>query len=554
MVRRTGIALPVVVVALAVGVWTPDVAAQTPAPSSSAAPSPAASGLASPEPSGVPSPSGSITPAPSPSPTPPPIIVEPAAVAIAPGTSQVLRVMQVLGTVAVTVADPSIAEASVDQVTRFVTVTAHAVGRTTLTVSDDRGLTRDVAVRVAYPAGSVADVASIHITGHPASSLFVKEQAVVAAKRHAIPRPGATIVATVDSVNLGAALHIDDIVNVAVPVILQGTDYLTVTGTTHVRIDNFAEPYVRPGLLLVSDYPETLRENGVLFTADLTTEQAERFLYYHYNPPGQPDRRIVFKAENTSAAPALVQIISGRGGPGPYEMEVGHLSTQRFLVRMQQDEGTVITLPGNSVTTIAEQLLPAGQIVSNLLQLHEINGNPIHLTLFAQGAGDPIEGPVPQTALLSGDHPHARGIYGTPDFSFDKMYDTGGENLKVPIGQFPLPNHVQGQVLSGDYGVLARITIEIVNHSGHASNVALYANPRGGSATGTFLIDGVLVQAHALPAFSRFKLRQYSIPAHGFVQTEIVTMPEGGSAYPLILEVGPDDGSAPPSAPDSLVY
>jgi hypothetical protein len=221
---------------------------------------------------------------------------------------------------------------------------------------------------------------------------------------------------------------------------------------------------------------------------------------------------------------------------------------------MTQNEGTVVTLPGNSVTTIVEQLLPAGQIVSNLLQLHEITGNALHLTLLAQNAGDPVEGPVLPTGLLRGDHPHARGVYTPSEFFFTSTYDTAGDDLEVPIGQIPVPNLVEGQALSGDYGVLQSVTVEMVNHSDHASDVALYANPRGGRATGTFLIDGVLVQAHALPAFSHFKLRQYTIPAHGFVRTEVVTMPEGGSSYPLRLIVGPDDGSAPPGAPDSLVY
>ncbi len=51
---------------------------------------------------------------------------------------------------------------------------------------------------------------------------------------------------------------------------------------------------------MVSDYPERLTENGMLFTADLRSEQPSRFLYFHYNPPGQPDRRIVLRAENRS--------------------------------------------------------------------------------------------------------------------------------------------------------------------------------------------------------------------------------------------------------------
>ena len=492
-----------------------------------------------------------------PTPTQPPIIVEPPSVALPPGATQVLRLAQVAGDVTLTVADPTIADATVDQASRTITVVARAIGRTTLTVRDERGLTRDVPIRVAYLAGSVAGSASVRITGNPASSLFVKEQAVLAAVKSVVPRPRATIIATVDSVKYSKPLRIDDVVSVDVPLIVQGEDYLTAQGTTRVRIENFAQPRVRPGSLLVSDYPETLRENGILFTSDLTAAEARRFLYYHYNPANQPDRRILLKVENGSTQPALLQVISGRAG-GLNEMEVGHLSTQRFLVRFTQNEGSIITIPGNAVYTLVNQLLPSGNTVSNLLQLHEISGPPIHLTLFAQDANDPVDGPIPSSALLSGDVPHARGFYKPPEFFFLKTYDADadGNDLDAPIaiGQIPLPNLMQGQALAGDYGVMQSIDIQMTNHSGAARDVALYANPRGGRATGTFLIDGVLVQAHALPPFGHYKLRQYTIPPHGYIRTEIVTMPEGGSSYPLRLTIAPDDGSAPPGAPDSLVY
>jgi hypothetical protein len=507
-------------------------------------------------PSGVaPSEAPSAAPTPLETPSPPPIIVEPPSAGLTPGGTQVLRVLQVAGTIVVSVADTSIADASADQGTRTITVFGRAVGRTMLTIRDDRGMTRDVAIRVAYLAGSVADAASIRITGNPATQFFVKEQALIAASRRAFLRPGATIVATAESITVARPLNVDDVVTVDVPIIIQGDQYLTAQGTTHVRVENFAQPTVRPGSLFVSDYPETLRENGVLFTADLTRREAERFLYYHYNPANQPDRRIVLKAENSSNQPALVQFISGSAGPGLNEMEVGHLSTQRFLVRLAQNEGTVVMIPGGATATLVDQLLPARNVVSNLLQLHVIEGAPLHLTLLAQNATDPIDGPVAQSTLLTGDHPHARGIYPIPEFFFDRTYDADGPDLEVSVGEIPLRNLVQGQALAGDYGVLQSVTIRMTNYDPHNPRyVALYANPRGGRATGTFIIDGVLVQAHAMPAFSHQKLRQYSIPPGGFVRTEIVTMPEGGSSYPLRLVVAPDDGSAPPGAPDSLVY
>ena len=534
--------------------------ATTPAAAASAAssepgpatPSPATSGVATPIASGPPAVS---VPTPTSLATQPPIIVDPPSTGVTPGGTQTLHVMQVLGTVTVTVADPAIVAASYDAGSQILTLVGKAIGTTTVTVTDARAQTRDVSVRVAYPAGAVANTTTVRITGNPATQLFVRGEAVAAAIASATLRPGANVVAAVDAVNVPAPLAVDDISTVDVPLILAGDAYFTVQGTTHVRVENFAQPAIAPQSLLVSDFPERLSENGILFTADLTAKQVERFLYYHYNPAGQPDRRIVLKAQNTSSQPALVQFIGGQAGPDPNEMQVGHLSTQRFLVRRAQNEGRVLTIPGKTTVTIAQQPLPAKTIVSALLQLHEIEGAPLRLTLVAQNAGDPIDGPIPTSALLVGDVPHARGIYPIPEFFFDYSYDAEGPNLEIPIGQIPLPNLVRGQTLAGDYGVLQSVTIRIVNNDRHnARQIALYASPRGGRATGTFVIDRELVQAHAMPPYGHYKLRQYTVPPGSFVRTEIVTMPEGGSSYPLRLVVAPDDGSAAPGTSDSPIY
>ncbi len=492
---------------------------------------------------------------PSEQPTQPPIIVDPASAGVTPGGVETLRVEQVLGTVTFTVADPAIADVSVDQVTRELVVRGKAVGTTTITLRDDRGLTRDVPVRVAETAGSIPDSIAIRVTGRPATPLFLREQAFEAAVAAAVTKPGAAVLASQDSVDVSSPLKVDDVTTIDVPLIVQGEKYFSVQGTTHVRVENFAQPVVGPKSLLVSDFPETLKANGILFTADLMAKFAERFLYYHYNPGTQPDRRIVLKAQNTSNQPATVQFIAGEAGPESNEMEVGHLSTQRFLVRLAQNEGTVVTIPGNSTMTLMQQGLPARSVVSGLMQLNEIEGARLHLTLVAQDAADPIEGPIPTSALLVGDRPHARGIYPIPEFYFDYNYDAEGPDLEIPIGQIPLPNLVQGQTLAGDYGVLQSVTIRMVNNDRHnARELALYASPRGGRATGTFVIDRVLVQAHTMAAFGHYKLRQYTIAPGSFVRTEIVTMPEGGSSYPLQLIVAPDDGSAPPGSSDSPVY
>jgi hypothetical protein len=249
-----------------------------------------------------------------------------------------------------------------------------------------------------------------------------------------------------------------------------------------------------------------------------------------------------------------VQLIDGSAGPEGNELEVGHLSTSRFLVRQSRNEGLVVTIPAGATVNLVDAPLPPQNVVSGLVQLRVVSGDPIDLTLVAQDATAPLDQSITQVALLAGGAPHARGMYPVPTFYFDRTYDVDGPDLEIPIGELPLPNLREGQALAGDYGVEQSMNVVIVNMTRGPHSIALYANPRGGRATGTFLIDGTLVQAHGLPAFSRFKIWQDTIAPGTFQRVRVVTMPEGGSSYPLRLEFAQDDGSVAPGLPGSPIY
>lgn len=501
-------------------------------------------------PSGVP---GAV-PSAGPSPTPPPITVEPAALQLPVDGNGRITVGSALSPIDAKAHDAGIVDVAIDQTNQVVTLTGKAPGATVVTVSDARGLTRDVGVRVAYYAGSIAPHITVQITGEPASQDFIREQVAESVRRVAQPRPGAQVVVGPDDVPFSGSLEQDHVASFEVPVLLQGTQFIEVDGSTQVDVQNVAVPRISPDSLMVSDYPERLTENGTLFASDLHHEAPSRFLYFHYNPPGQPDRRIVLRAENASTEPAIVQFISGAGGPSPNEMEVGHTATKAFVTDVVQNQGRLVTIPGKTGLNLAEQDLPAGNIVCNLLQLRVLEGGDVHLTLFAQDAADSPYVALGTGGLLQGDHLHARGVYPIPEFHYATQWDVNSEYLELPIGQIPLPNDLQGEALAGDYGVLQSFVVTVANPTSSPQRIAIYENPRGGRATATYLIDGVLVQSHQVTAFSRFKVRQYVVPARGFVRVTIVTTPEAGSSYPLRLIFAPDDGSVAPGAPGSPVY
>ena len=543
--------------------------AQVPSPEPPASPSPLTTGVASPEASaspqpsqspGVPSPAETASPVPLASPLPsagptqPPIIVEPPKVGVEPQKRASARINSALGAISVTVADPTIAAATVDQAQRVLYVDGLKLGTTTVTLTDARGVTRDVPVQVAYAAGVPADETTLRVTGNPASPAFLRQALATAVTRAATLRPGASVSVAADTIAVHGDLPQDDRADYVVPLTIAGNGYFSVNGTTHVLVSNQALPPIEPVRLLVSDYPERLTANGMLFSSTLSVASPQRFLYYHYNPGTEPARRILLRAQNTSTQPATIQMIDGTAGPGTNEMEVGHLSTQRFLVHEARNEGTVLTVAPGATVNVVDHPLPPANVVSAILQLRLVTGDPVALTLLAQPADAPLDQSVAQTELLSGGAPHARGVYPVPTFYFDRTYDADGPDLEIPIGQLPLPNLREGEALAGDYGVQQSMNVVIVNQTRAAKPVALYANPRGGKATGTFLIDGTLVQAHGLPAFSKYKLWQETINPGTFRRIRVVTMPEGGSSYPLRLIFAPDDGSVAPFAPSSPIY
>ena len=521
-----------------------------------AAPEPAAT---SPAPDASPdeqSPPPEVTPTPTPvpTPTPPPIEVSPAAPALEPGRVVTARVNSAAGDIVATVADPAVAAVSVDQLARTISITGLTVGVTVITVADARGITRDVPVRVAYVAGTVAERIALHLTGDPASAGFLREAAIRAAGAAATLRPGARATAVPESVTTRNDLGIDDHAAVDVPLQLSGDAYLNSGGTTHVELFNDALPRLAPSRLLVSDYPERLTADGVLFSATIDRTRPQRFLYYHYNPGTEPARRILVKATNASLLPAVVHLIAGLAGPGANEMEVGHIATKSFLVRLRRNEGTIVTIPPNATVNLVNHDLPPNAVVNGILQLHEISGDPLTIAVVAQHADAPLDQSPDTATLLSGGAPHARGVYPVPEFFSDYTYSVEAPALEIPLGQLPLPNLRQGDALAGDYGVEQSMRVVIVNSGRSAQPVALYANPRGGDATGTFIIDNTLVQAHRLGAFTRYKLWQETIAPGTYRTLQITTMPEGGSSYPLRLIFAPDDGSVAPGAPGSPVY
>ena len=276
-----------------------------------------------------------------------------------------------------------------------------------------------------------------------------------------------------------------------------------------------------------------------MFFADVNFDEPARLLYYHYSGSQSASRRVLVKVQNNGIDQSFLQLIAGIAGPDPNVLSVGHDSTQRFLVHEAAGRRPDLRSTAHATLNVVDQLLPPGTLVTGLMQLRVVSGDGVRVAVVVQDADQtPIE-PISDT-LLSSAVNHARGVYQVPEFDYDESYTVGGDPATLSIGKLPLPNLVQGEVLGGDYGVKQSATITLLNPQAEAQRVGMWFEPRGGRATGTFLIDGRLVQLHPVDAARPALVRVFTVPAHGYRRMGIVTMPEGGSSYPVRVTFSAD--------------
>jgi hypothetical protein len=511
----------------------------SPLPVASAAPTGAAPPTPAPSASAVTSASPeAASPTPYVAPSPQPVTLAQGSLALILGRSASVAVSSPpSGLLTLSGFDPTVVRAIFNPISRTIDVTALHAGATTIVATDEFGLTATLSVLVQAYAGKAYDSTAVTITGDPASPSYVAEAAANAALLVAYPQPGARVVAPADAVRGAVELAADNAVTVTVPVTIAGPGYAAYHQDVSVKVTNLAQPDVTPKNLLVSDFPETITENGTLFYSDVGFGEPARLLYYHYANPGARARRVIVKAQNNGLESSLLDMVSGIAGPNGNILAVGHDSTKRFLVNQAANQGQVFEVPPHATINIVNQLLPGGTLVSGLMQLRVISGPAIRVAVVVQDAAEIPVGPISQT-LLSSATLHARGVYSVPDFYYDLSYSVGDDPLTLTIGKLPLPNLVHGEVLGGDYGVKQSATITLLNPTNGDARVGMWFEPRGGRATGTFLIDGELVQLHPVDPGRYALVRGFTVPANGYRRVRLVTMPEGGSSYPVVVWFG----------------
>ena len=193
------------------------------------------------------------------------------------------------------------------------------------------------------PAGTIPAGITLDVTGSLADATFLDQQIRNALNREIRPtlRPGASITYgpivpwPLYPLAAGARAAVNVTVRVA------GDDTTApVTAVTTVTINNDIVAPAAPAVLFLSDDPEYLLTEGLIFRGTVTAARPARLYYYHSDIGVPRDLDVVL----TAPAASRVHLIQSEAGPDLDVMSVGH-TVSRDLLRAEQDNlGTIVDL------------------------------------------------------------------------------------------------------------------------------------------------------------------------------------------------------------------
>ena len=404
-------------------------------------------------------------------------------------------------------------------------------------------------------AGAIPPAISLDVTGSPAADpAFLDAQIRDALDRLIRPtlRAGASIaygpIAPWPLLALVAGTRAA--VNVTVQITGDNSISADVTGVTAVTLNSVNVVPAAPSVLFLSDDPEYLRSEGLIFRGNVSSERPARLYYYHSDLGVPRDLDVVL----TATMPSRVHLLATASGPELDVMNVGHTVTRDFLRFEQNKEGTVIDLVPGTPFIVRHNLILQGEVVAGAVDVGVVSGGPVAVSVVASPAGG-----SPQ-AYLAGprvgfDGNRRHGAFDLTGFgAIAQTYTVGGPPIAVQYGaRTPTPRNLDPSDDGrdyGDYGVVHRITFTLANPTNDPHPIYIYERAHGGPVRSSFIVDGQFKELDCVRDTQPYWVTTYQLAPHSIGASTTVTMADGGSFYPLefgVTDMPPgnaDDGCA----------
>ncbi len=335
-----------------------------------------------------------------------------------------------------------------------------------------------------------------------------------------------------------------------------GSESVTNEGNVTVTIRNENIGPVRESELWYCNNPETIKNTGTLFVADLKMVSPARLLYHHINATTWP---LFFRTRliNTSDVPAKVLVIPGDSAPDKNPVLAGLQAAEQFCRNWIFASGEVITVPPRSILPLSIRRIAPNDTVSGLCSLQLISGPqsvqvradsiwPFSLDTRWQAA---LASPTPwqqvgtvkmssvgELEVASSEH-----IYPNPFRTEAVTYTYGKAHGFVRIGQKAIERADGQSNLDGNFGVTYKIDARLENPTDVPVDIEVVFEASAGYSGALFVLGDKMVRTPLLQPKEEVRLMKYRLEAGNWEEFSLMTIPLSGSSYPATLKIRPID-------------
>ncbi len=388
-------------------------------------------------------------------------------------------------------------------------------------------------------AGFPPEKVELKVTGQPAPGRMVAEAGLQKLVAETRVNPGCRLqfdggLPDVPSVPSGDQLRFH------LPIKISGGEsYYPVQRAIPVEVTCRDIPPVESNLLLVSNRPERVDQDGVLLEYEFSAKETCRLMYSHLNQT-LADRNFWVNLENPGDQPVEVLIGWTYAGPNRNEVHTGHMAAIRFLDQLGKNAGYAVTLQPGQKFELAYHLMNRRDLISGFVNLHILEGRSLRVEVLSALA--PSSNDSRGMARLGGPfnpfkiHPH--GVFAQPWFEEWVDFTVGDAPVRVPFGKSPwLIDFETGLPNTGNFGVLYRYNFVVKNPTRQSRQFELIFHPTSGPAAGTFLVDGEVKEAGFRKKDVAATIHQFTVRPGQEKTVELVTFPEASSNYPAHVEL-----------------
>ncbi len=383
-----------------------------------------------------------------------------------------------------------------------------------------------------YRAGEINSNIDLVVTGTPASPEVIKSGLLYRLSDAVTLRPGASLYLA-EELQINSSLFEGDKMKIPVKIILEGSNYITVEGVVIVSVVNSSLKWPDEGELWVSNRPELVDCDGVLFRASLDKEDAARFMYSHKNISDY-GRKLRIICKNLSDKPADLLFRNASAGPGKYEIYTGHTAAVRYISLFMAKGGYLLRIPPFSEALLSDVVINSNLLFSGICDFNLIDGERVEVRVetFPSFASNldlkDINEPFDPFKI----HPH--GIFPSSFIDIEHSFKTSDEIFEIEVGKWPwVIDAATGEPNTGNFGMIYSIDAELVNDAQSPVAIDVTFTPLNGTSQGTIVFDGKLIETPVLQKDEEYVLDTIRLKGNEVQKINLLTIPEASSCYPI---------------------